>query len=146
MPRYVKYENGEPLKIATEAELLEFCNSVRVAGGAGILEALLPSVKSDAKACLIARGVNFDCDVAGPEDEAWLDVAGGWPVWVMRVHYGNWEESQGKAKEIATKLELRRAANEIELPEIIGNSATAFDHGLAFTRYALKRGQEYEQD
>lgn len=43
--------------------VLEFANKVRNAGGANPIDALMPSVPEDSSACLIARNLNFSCDV-----------------------------------------------------------------------------------
>jgi hypothetical protein len=48
---------------APPAEVLDFCNRVRAAGGAKALDALMPGVPSDSSSCLIARNLNFQCEV-----------------------------------------------------------------------------------
>jgi len=50
--------------VATAEELLTFANVIRKAGGADVLDALLPSVPSSANQCLIANALNFGCSVA----------------------------------------------------------------------------------
>ena len=131
--------------VATEDELLEFCNSVRQAGGAEVLEALLPSTPGVPSECLIARGLNFDCTVGNTVyGMAWngTGLRDGFFIpgtdscfWVMTVHYGNSEDSMAKAQEVANALGLTQFANEIALPEHIGNAAEAFDQRVAFTEY-----------
>jgi hypothetical protein len=70
-----------PIEFATEAELLEFANKIREAGGANPLDALMPSTPSDSKACLIAQALNFSCVVridrargASPPWRHWKDA------------------------------------------------------------------------
>lgn len=48
---------------ASMKEVLEFCTKVREAGGGNPLEALMPGIPEDAKSCLIARNLNFECIV-----------------------------------------------------------------------------------
>lgn len=50
---------------ATLEELLEFANRVRQAGGGNPLDALMPAVPVDSKQCLIAKNLNFNCEVRG---------------------------------------------------------------------------------
>lgn len=158
MPEYVKNHSGREYPIATETELIEFCNKVREAGGADPISALFPSTPDEPESCLIARALNFSCEVNGPYDAAaWADklkddkklqkliqhAAGGRftykdtqeSIWVMLVQHGNHEDSAEKAKEVAEKLGLHYVIDEILLPREIGNSAQAFDNELAFTEY-----------
>lgn len=62
---------------ATLEELLEFANKVREAGGGNPLDALMPAVPADASQCLIAKNLNFNCEVDKP-------FAGG--DWAMNFH------------------------------------------------------------
>lgn len=48
----------------TTAELLEFCNSVRQAGGAETIDKLQPGLPRDMHSCLIAKNLNFESRVA----------------------------------------------------------------------------------
>lgn len=157
MPESVRIEDSElgerDILIATVDELIEFVNKIREAGGADVIEALFPSVMGDEEACLIAKALNFQCSVGGSEhhrewamlsaditydhknySSRWLS---GNYVWVMKIHHGAHIDSIVKAKEIAGKLELPCIDNELLLPEVIGNSALAFDKGVAFTDYAV---------
>jgi hypothetical protein len=54
----------EPQHRADPEEILKFVNDVRKAGQADILHALLPSIPQDSEACLIARNLNFHCDIS----------------------------------------------------------------------------------
>lgn len=123
---------------ATEAELLEFANAVRQAGGANIIEALLPGEPQVAKACLIANALNFSCGVSpnGRTNEH------GEAVWVMRMPANiSFKRTQEIAKALGLQAEQylprdsmwragRRAPSRrsrIILPRLIGNTAAAFD-------------------
>ena len=44
-------------------ELLKVCNEVRTAGGGSLLDALLPAVPADEDQCIIAKNMNFNCEV-----------------------------------------------------------------------------------
>lgn len=59
----------------TEQEVLDFCNTVRTAGGADILDSLLPGIPLNSQSCLIANNLNFDCRI---EPEAEPDNFEGW--------------------------------------------------------------------
>jgi hypothetical protein len=155
MPERIEKYAGREMIVATEDELLEFCNSVREAGGADPIGALFPSDPDEPESCLIARALNFSCAVNGPYDtQAWLDKLDqideierpfSWPnlfykgsqdnIWVMLVQQGNAEQSNKKAEEVAKKLGLHHVNDEILLPQHIGNAAAAFDVELAFTEY-----------
>lgn len=50
---------------ATLEEVKEFANKVRKAGGGNPLDALMPAVPADSKNCLIAKNLNFNCEVNG---------------------------------------------------------------------------------
>jgi hypothetical protein len=45
--------------------LLERCNQIRVAGGADPLKELIPGMPASPNSCLIARNLNFSCEVRG---------------------------------------------------------------------------------
>lgn len=147
MPRDI---NGKP--VATEEELLEFVNKGRAAGGANILEALLPSTPSDRNNCLIANALNFNCevDVIKYHDDI------GETTWAMILPPNIGED---RAKSIAEALECElsvvrsvyevglgytdtpcefdypNAEVRIILPRHIGNAAAAFDAEEAFQEY-----------
>lgn len=46
-------------------ELKVVANKVRAAGGGNPLDALIPSVPEESSMCLIARNLNFNCEVSG---------------------------------------------------------------------------------
>lgn len=157
MPREVRIY-GHTRSVATEVELLDFANEVRKAGGASIIEALLPSEISEPKACLIARALNFECSITpwSPKDErskdSWPDGSG---KWVMVPHRGDPAQCEALARELAKSLNLRLVLNSNEeedeegnkvgpkyvyglmLPKHIGNAASAFDAKAAFQNYAV---------
>jgi hypothetical protein len=126
---------------ATEEQTLAFCNAVREAGGAGTLGALLPSFPSDASACLIAKGLNFGCEVKpyeGPaeeyadEDEPTIGTLKReldylLDPWVMVP-----EVDDGAVFAIADAVECRTVRTDggylgVVLPEHIANVARCFD-------------------
>lgn len=122
---------------ATEEELLEFANEVRKAGAAEPLDALIPSVRNQASACLIARALNFQSEV----DHNVLENGNfedGSPRWHMRTN----KEAAQKIHE-QTGLELD-ARGRVLLPKEIGNAADAFDQGLAFTH--LESDDPHDED
>lgn len=150
MPRMIENKS-----VATEKELLNFANKVRVAGGADILDALLPSKPGESEECLIARALNFKCTVGG-----WAPVRDGvktrWPdkslKWIMIPHRGSPEQCDELARDLAKQLKLRLVRTEDEmrergysyallLPKIIGNAASAFDDGTAFTNFDMTKQQ-----
>lgn len=51
------------VKMATLSELKTFANRVRKAGGGNPLDALMPAVPEDSEQCLIAKNLNFNCNV-----------------------------------------------------------------------------------
>jgi len=156
MPQEISF-NGKIKLVATEQELIEFVNKIREAGGADVIDALFPSYKSEPKSCLIARALNFQCEVNGtnkphswardyPEliglymtTARWLESNNY--IWVMKVHHGSEFQSINKAEEIAEKLNLPRVENELLLPEPIGNAAEAFDDGRAFQEFVIDEAE-----
>lgn len=105
---------------ATFEELLDFCNKVREAGGGNPLDALMPAVPQVSDRCLVAKNLNFNCEVQV------------WAQWVM-------VSDEATAKRIAEALGLKlteqtvkvgtiyRTEFGVELPEAIGEVAQAFD-------------------
>lgn len=146
MPRDIYFPSYDAsLPVATEAELLEFANKVRLAGGANVLEALLPSTPSESKKCLIANALNFSCQVrpagasgysCGPKVLATLPPS----KWEMVLPENM---SLARAQKIANAVDCELVSSQSEysnfkalnLPAYIGFSAAAFDLGLAFTEY-----------
>lgn len=130
---YIKVE------VATEEELLAFANKVREAGGASVIDALLPSTQSSSYSCLIANALHFSCMVAPLTDRSEQGLSthrsGAW-VWGMFLP-DNMYYTRAKAIADAVDCELieRHGQFVVLLPEPIGNAADAFDEGLAFHAY-----------
>ncbi len=104
-------------KIASPAEVLEFANKVRAAGGGNPLDALMPAVPADPHACLIARNLNFDC---------YVDANGSGGEWVM------WVDDPEVRDKIASALNLKKTNGDehlygVILPATIGRVADSFD-------------------
>lgn len=146
MPRYIKMKRAKKsIRLATEAELLAFCNKVREAGQADVLDALLPSVPGNENACLIANALNFRSTVL-PVGMSYDYTTQANTVWVMRFPTS---VSLAKRREIAKAVgcEIKTIDDEgdmlrnvMVLPEEIGHAANAFDDRIAFTRY-IKKGE-----
>lgn len=109
---------------ATEAELLDFANKVREAGGGNPIEALFPSTVGNSSACLIANALNFDCQVDAVHED----------VWTMTIADGpNEAERHRRIRAIAEATGCKIwyvSADDpagIFLPPKIGNAAHAFD-------------------
>lgn len=142
-------------EVATEEELLAFANKVRQAGGANVLEALLPSTPNQMKTCLIANALNFGCQIEPVENNLpGSDVRTKWSdgtlVWGMRFpDKMNHEDRQKICKAVGCKLAVIDEHEDWDsddedatvlvhgmlLPKPIGNAADAFDQGVAFTEY-----------
>lgn len=122
------------LPVATEAELLEFANKVRLAGGGEVISALLPSEKSAPNACLIANALNFDSEVNVKDGE----LRNSDNSWTWQMRFTGVADAKAEAIAVAVGNELRRSLGgwfAVTLPGHIGNAAHAFDEGLAFTQY-----------
>lgn len=138
MPRNVDVF-GKNIPVATEDELLDFCNRAREAGGADVLEALIPSEPGNPEACLIANAMNFGCSV-GPDDyySKGSTVQDRWYDWCM--HFPPSVDYE-RIAEIAETLDCELYPDnkrKMKLPVHIGNAAEAFDADLAFTTFNLK--------
>jgi len=141
---------GDVRAYATEEELLEFANKVRVAGGADPLDALVPSEPGNPRACLIANAVNFHSRVAGGVGLPALPS--GQRPWVMHLPDHVTEERAYRiAAAVRCELHMFDVGNGVVprycaelcthfgvvLPERIGNTAGAFDQGVGWTtKYA----------
>lgn len=142
--------NGDRLEVATEEELLAFANSIRQAGGANVLEALLPSTPSDSSECLIANALNFGCQVGTASgfgvvkhDSAEARFPSRAERWIMQLPE-NLTDEQRVALDGVEGVVLHEVTvfpNEphykehfyyLALPESIGNAAAAFDAEVAF--------------
>lgn len=108
---------------ATPEEIREFCNRVRVAGGADVLDALLPSIPDDPESCLIARNLNFHCEVNGDNNNYASASGTKWHMTIM--------ENRPLAERIANELDLPvehySGDSDISLPRSIGLAAEKFD-------------------
>lgn len=127
-------------EMATEQEVLEFCNAVRKAGGGSAIQGLFPSIPQKTTQCLIAKGLNFGCAVgpyeggmehpdaplANMESEdvrgaAGLDEA----PWVVEF------DDPAVARRVATELDLfggyAGANGMVVLPDRIAAVASTFD-------------------
>ena len=153
MPDQISVTELVSVPLATEDELLAFCNRVRSAGGAEVLEALLPSDPNKSHTCLIANNLNFGCRVMpgrtaeqlplfinGTRSRQWFMVLPGnlTAAVVYKVAKAIWD---GDAPEDAIVPYESERALAIKLPEAIGNSAQAFDKGLAFHDFVRKQAR-----
>lgn len=125
-------------RTATIEEVKEFANKVRQAGGANPLDALMPAIPEDPSACLIARNLNFSCQVDGAHIDDWEEVEH--PEVENWVNYGSddrWQmtvDDPKIAKRIGEKLNLPYIDDSLYgrvlLPVEIGNVALAFDSAI----------------
>jgi len=102
------------MKRVSKQELFEFANAIREAGGGNSLDALLPGEPSDSSKCLIARNLNFGCEIRWDER---VDL------WYIKIP---------KGAEIIDKLVDRlglgrRSKVSVWLPEGVGEYANDFD-------------------
>lgn len=140
-----KTDSYRTITFATKEELLDFVNQIREAGGADILDALLPGVPMQSYSCLIARGLNFKCSVGGDKSSyrniPHPDDPQNSYMWYMSI-CGSHSETKRIGDAICNKLNLNGVYREfsadvseyiivseymIELPLHIGNAAYAFD-------------------
>ena len=132
-------------KRASLPELLEFANAVREAGGGNPLDALMPAVPEDAHQCLIARNLNFNCQVRGADGVLFKNgnvVNQDNDTWIMYI------EDEKIVRAVAKKLNLKKVYHEgwnskkqewepdtsrpvgVLLPRRIGRIAYEFDNAL----------------
>ena len=109
---------------ATFEETLAFANAVREAGGGNPLDALMPAIPQDASQCLIAKNLNFNCEVSS-----------GWaPGWSGNRWYMATEPDI--AKRIGEALGLvvseEHGQARVMLPDEIGQVANDFDDVMDF--------------
>lgn len=81
-------------EVATIEEVTEFCNKVRVAGGANAIDSLMPGIPANSNSCLIAKNLNFNCEVEqdlnnwdGQFDKLGYDEEES--VWTMTIRGSN---------------------------------------------------------
>lgn len=92
------------VKRASLEELKSFANRVRRAGGGNPIDALLPAVPGDMSQCLIAKNLNFNCEVGSTG-------GGRWAMWT------------GEDAELASKIASRVGCTPIfEVDQIIDYS------------------------
>lgn len=164
---------SSPLKPAASIdEVLDFCNKVREAGGGKPLNALLPGVPTDSQSCLIAKNLNFECEVGGLDGEPITDadaqkVEDSEDLWCMSLEDKEVRDRIAIALNLET-IDARKRAEEdgqwivspdgewatqnvyaVLLPKAIGNVAHNFD--AAWDRYeqefddAVLRGYTTEE-
>lgn len=144
MPTKIYFESwDEKFDVATPEEVLDFANSVREAGGGDIIPELFPSIKRDVNHCLIAKALNFDCEVVGVIDKT-LHRDGFSKMIDYMMPYYMMGADPHVAFDVATNIGLPICAHSwqanvlyILLPQHIGNAVYAFDEGLAFEGFDL---------
>lgn len=114
-------------EVATIDEIKKFCNVAREAGGAKQIADLIPSLPSDGEACLIARNLNFECDVFSYDGKQFEK---GEEIWAMKVD--DRSLAQKIAKALKLKVDLKEGPYgygkaEIILPKKITRVAKRFD-------------------
>jgi hypothetical protein len=129
-------KNWHEVDVATSEELIEFVNRGRQAGGADVLDALLPSRPLQPHACLIANALNFGCEVACQYDMKKGHIlrwpSGAW-IWRMTLPFNT---PRAKTMLVAEAMDLPVVEDyHLGLPEHIGNAARAFDLQLAFQEF-----------
>jgi hypothetical protein len=152
---------------ASLQELLDFANKVRAAGGGNPLDALMPATPLDTQKCLIAKNLNFNCEVKGAgdskilagaidEDDAvceWLksDKAddNNWSMFIDEKETRDkiadalnllaFDSSEGKY-DCTTCEEYQKQWFCIVLPEDIGQVASDFDDFFRKIRDESEKG------
>lgn len=150
---------------ASLQELLDFANKVRAAGGGNLLDALMPATPLDPQKCLIAKNLNFNCEVknasiscilGGAIDEEvvreWLKSNTNDDYWGMFIDDKEtrdkiadalnllaFDSSEGKYN-LATCEEYQKQWFCIVLPESIGQVASDFDDFFRKIRYEYQQG------
>lgn len=109
---------------ATLTEVLDFANRVREAGGANPLDALIPAVPEEPNECLIAKNLNFNCQVDGVNGfiGASADYNGAWCMIA--------DDDTVATIAAALKLDIitdRYERKAVVLPRGIGAVAAAYD-------------------
>lgn len=118
-------------KRATLAELHIFANKVREAGGGNPIDALMPAVPQDSTQCLIAKNLNFNCEVKGADGYDWPR-----DDWVMELTDKNVRDRIAAALDLPTaerqadRWEPPVTFYAVRLPNEIGAVAQAFDDSL----------------
>lgn len=119
----LELRDGTRIRFAGKDEVLAYANRIREAGGANALDALLPSDPNQSSSCLIARALNFSCQVY-PEGSLYID---GSRHWVMELPDA--ETTRRVAKAMKARVVRLDGRLVMRLPKRIGNAAAAFDSG-----------------
>lgn len=118
---------------AAEADVLAFANTLRAAGGAELLPALLPGYAGVSNSCLIANALNFSCRVSPHGNRRRVDGmhVGEYQFWIMEVPRIAGETNPERHVRVARMAQAvgceRHTPTAIKLPRLIGNAADAFD-------------------
>ncbi len=129
------------VKRASLAELKKFADRVRAAGGGNPLDALMPAVPEDASQCLIAKNLNFNCNVDGIGRNDQGVASSRWGMHVEDSAIRNKiAEALGLPIVTAGDYEQRET---IVLPEEIGQVASDFDE---VTQIAYRLTEEYRSN
>lgn len=107
-------------KRASLEETLEFANKVREAGGGNPLDALCPAVPEDPNQCLIAKNLNFNCEVTPGDRLEW-----GTNSWLMILTDKDIRDRI--AKDLRLGKRNRGDEYAVILPPKIGQVADDFD-------------------
>lgn len=127
MPHFYLGGKNTPIYYASEHETLEFANAVREAGGGDVIPALLPGSTGNARSCLIANSLNFECSI-GPADGYARPENGEFLSWTMALSNAEVGEKIAKALRLFGRDPFGTGTEyEIILPKHIGNAAHAFD-------------------
>lgn len=114
-------------EVATIDEVKKFCNVAREAGGAKQIADLIPSFPSDGETCLIAKNLNFECDVYSYDGKQFEQ---GDDIWAMKVDDRSLAQKIAKALKLKVDLkegEYEYGKAEIILPKKITRVAQRFD-------------------
>lgn len=125
---------------ASLEEVKDFANKVRAAGGGNPIDALMPAVPENPHACLIAKNLNFNCEVTGGTFE-WVTPEGERLTlndWIMVVGNKRTRDKIAEGLELSTANRTRlsyRPSGErfhtteyaVVLPPEIGQVAHDFD-------------------
>lgn len=118
--------------VATPDEIKDFCNQVREAGGADILDELLPGVRMLSHSCLIAKNLNFDCEVDGSTRHGWH----------MSMQDYSLAEKIADALDLELVTETLEEKAIIKLPKAIGLAAHEFDNNDSrFSEFVVALGE-----
>jgi len=138
---------------ATLNEVLDFANKVREAGGGNPLDALMPAVPQDSSQCLIARNLNFNCEVYGSsyQGERFLSDRHGYNTdefWSMFVDDGDTAQKIAAAidSDVFSRTVLGTTQWEIPLPPRIGAVARDFDSAFDYMHSVTDSDGQRELD